>query len=558
MKSFINKIFVVLGLTTLLGATSCVGDLDLKPNDPNQKTELTEADLALVLAKCYSSLAVSGQGGPDGSSDISGLDGGTSQYTRALYMMNEFTTDETKWIWPDVGVFDLNTNTWGADNANIFGTYSRLYVHIAVCNNFLRITNGNSSATVQQYRLEARALRALSYYNVIDLFGNGGFVDETVDYGTNPTQKTRKELYDWLVTELKDIISVYPDATPIYGRLGKDGVQALLARLYLNAKVFTNGEENGYADCAAVCEDIISRHLGGGYNGSGLAKHYLYLFCGTNDVYMPGGSNHAENEILWGVPYDAKYIQPYGGTEFLIAAATKNMTWSSNDAYMNSSEYGLTENWGCMHATSAFADKFTSGDNRWSMWCKEDNGFKKDNTNFSNFIDGYGVVKFTNLIAGANGEWSAANGGIYGPKDDQGNPTTPAVTTRFPNTDLPIIRLADVYLMYAECNVVGGVGDASKALTYINYVRGRAGVKTWTSSDMTASNILDERCRELYWENTRRTDLVRFNKFTGADYVWPWKGNNVNGISIENYRNLFPIPTNVIAAQPEFKQNPGY
>ena len=74
--------------------------------------------------------------GPDGASDISGLDGGTSQYTRALFMMNEFTTDESKWIYADAGVVDLNTNTWGNGNANVFGTYSRLYVHIAICNDF--------------------------------------------------------------------------------------------------------------------------------------------------------------------------------------------------------------------------------------------------------------------------------------------------------------------------------------------------------------------------------------------------------------------------------------
>ncbi len=547
MKSYINKIFSVLCVALALSMSSCINDLDLTPNDPNQITggNLKPEDLAQVFAKCYSSLAVAGQNGPDGASDISGLDGGTSQYTRAIYMMNEFTTDETKWIWPDAGVFDLVTNTWGANNPNIYGTYSRLFVHIAVCNDFLKLTGGTADPTVQQYRLEARALRAMSYYHVIDLFGNGGFIDEN-GVGSSPVQKPRADLYAWLVTELKDIAAAMPTTTPIYGRVGIDGVEALLARTYLNAKVYTNGAVDGYADCAATCERIIARHQGGGFQGSGLAAHYLYVFCGSNNVYMPGGGNTAENEILWGIPFDSDYIKTYGGSMFLCAANLKNMTWAENDAYMNAADYGMAAQWGCMHATAQFADKFqdNANDVRWSMWCKEDNGFIKENTGFSNFTDGYGVVKFTNLLAGTDGKWDVTS--------------EPGRAEPFPDTDLPLIRLADVYLMYAESNIVGGAGNSATALTYVNYVRNRANAGAWTAADMTADNILDERCRELYWENVRRTDLIRFGKFTGGKYIWNWKGNTNPGKSIEAYRDLFPIPSNVIAVQPDFKQNPGY
>ena len=115
MKSYKSIIALALFAGLALTTTSCIGDLDLEPNDPNTTTagNMTEAAYEAVLAKCYSGLAVSGQGGPDGDSDISGLDGGTGQYTRALFMLNEFPTDETKWIWKDEGVIDLNTNTWG-------------------------------------------------------------------------------------------------------------------------------------------------------------------------------------------------------------------------------------------------------------------------------------------------------------------------------------------------------------------------------------------------------------------------------------------------------------
>ena len=519
-----------------LGATSCVGDLDLMPNDPNTITagNLTPEQYEAVLAKCYSGMAVSGQYGPDGASDISGLDGGTSQYTRGIYMLNEFTTDESKWIWPDEGVFDLVTNTWSKGNANIFGTYSRMYVHIAICNDFLRLV-GNDEQFASM-ALEARTLRAMSYYNIIDMFGMGGFVTEADAPGAAPKQKTRTELYTWLEAELQDIVSKMSDEQPKYGRVGKDGAEALLARLYLNAEVFTG--KSAWDKCAQCCENIIARHKGTGFKGTGLAQHYLWLFCGDNDGFMPGGSD--VNEILWGIAYDATNTQPYGGTTFLCAAAYK--TVDDGKAYMNCEDYGLNQQWGCMHATSEFADKFAANpqDVRWSMWCKEDRGFNKENTKFSEFTDGYAVVKFTNLECG----------------DISTGSMNKADITKFPNTDLPLIRLADVYLMYAECALRGGA-DQAKGLEYINYVRERAGVPAFTAADLSLNDILDERCRELYWENVRRTDLVRFGKFN-KDYNWSWKYGDPDGTDFPEYMNVFPIPSNVIASQPDFKQNVGY
>ena len=575
MKS-LNKIFSVLGVSLALGLSSCVGDLDLLPNDPNQLTadkfaENPEEYIMQVMAKCYSGMAVSGQTGPDGSSDISGLDGGTSQYTRALYMLQEFTTDESKWIWPDAGVVDLVTNTWGNGNVNIFGTYSRLYVHIAICNDFLRLANSlgdygispdaELQATIDQYKLEARALRAMSYYWALDLFGNASFIDETSPAGTSPVQYTRQELYDWLVTELEDLVATFPTTTPIYGRVGIDGVEALLARVYLNAEVYTGTA--AYDKCSQHCANIIARHQGEGFRGSGLVPVYMYLFCGDNDEYMPGGGG--VNEILWGIPYDSENIQPYGGSMFLCAAGISNLTWDANDAIMTATDYGMSAQWGCMHATSQFSDKFQSDrDLRWAMWCKEQQGFSKANTNFSTFTDGYGVVKFTNLLKGNvtdpsgwdmndnTKNWSSANGGIYATDGSA------ARADNFPDTDLPLIRLADVYLMYTEAYIMGHAGDATNALNYVNLVRARANETNWTAGDLTADNILDERCRELYWELTRRSDLVRHGKFSGSAYNWSWKNNEANGASIAETMDLFPIPANVISAQPEFEQNPGY
>ena len=127
----------------MAGLSSCVGDLDQLPKNP---TDLTPDQFANnpkeyiggALGKCYSGIAISGQDGP-GESDISGLDNGRSCWSRAIFMLNEFTTDECLWIWKDSGVFDLCTGTWSSNNENVFGTYSRLYTHIAVCNDFIRL-----------------------------------------------------------------------------------------------------------------------------------------------------------------------------------------------------------------------------------------------------------------------------------------------------------------------------------------------------------------------------------------------------------------------------------
>ncbi len=529
----LSKYIVAAGVA--LGMTSCIGDLDLKPNDPNYGSS---TDYRAVLAKCYSGIAVSGQSGP-GSSDISGLDNGTGQYTRALFMMQEFPTDEAIWIWEDAGVIDLVTDTWDAANGNIYGTYSRLYSHIAVCNDFLTLTTGQTEDSEVAYmRLQASTLRALSYFWALDIFGNPTFVTEEV---TQPEQIKRADLYKWLTSELEDLVGQYKalDRAPFYGEVGLDGAQALLARVYLNASIYTDGTP-AYDLCQKHCSEIIARHQGGGFNGSGLANNYLDLFCRNNDVFMPGGAKTAENEILWGVPYDRTNIQSYGGSQFIIAACIANGNKASDGFDMSAANYGTTEQWKCIHAVQQFSDKFESGDIRQSLWLKEDAGFQKANTKLSDFSNGYACVKFTNSVANFDGTYT--------------NPDTP----NWVDTDLPLIRLADVYLMYAEGFVLGGKGDATTALTYVNYLRDRAGLTKWTGADLTPDNILDERGRELYFELTRRSDLIRFGKFTGGSYIWSWKGYIAEGNAISNHYKLMPIPTQILAAQPSFEQNPGY
>jgi hypothetical protein len=130
------------------------------------------------------------------------------------------------------------------------------------------------------------------------------------------------------------------------------------------------------------------------------------------------------------------------------------------------------------------------------------------------------------------------------------------------DTDFPMFRLADVYLMYAEAVLRGGSGgDLGTALNYVNAVRTRAygdSSGNISSGELNLDFIIDERARELLWEGHRRTDLIRFGKFSTSDYVWQWKGGEKEGISTNVKYNIFPIPSNDLGANPNLKQNPGY
>jgi len=574
MKSYINKFFIGVAAVAMLGLGSCVNDLDQLPQDPNVYTGPTFAEnpreyLGGVLAKCYAGMAISGQDGA-GSSDMSGLDAGTSQYSRTLFMLNEFPTDEVMWLYQDAGVPELVQGTWSTGNVNIFGAYSRFYVHIAVCNDFIRLTrslgdygvqvggSGDkaiSQAEIDQFVLEARALRAMSYYNVIDLFGNGVLAWDDMAYGDVPPQKTRTELYDKVVADLEDVLAHFSDATPVYGRIGKDAVEALLARFYLNAEVFTGTP--AYDKCWNHCQNIMARHTGG-YNGTGMAKDYLSIFCGNNDMFMPGGALADQNEILWGIPFKSVMTECYGATKFLISAALKNMgdPTKPGEGFCNQGWYGINDTWSCMHARKEFSDKFNFDlDKRAYLWLREDAGFVPENSVYDDFQHGYASIKFTNVLCNADGSMPMYKDEETGLNRCGIKDQLPSVT--FPDTDMPVIRLADVYLMAAEC-ALRGAGNRAQGLAYVNQVRTRAGLAAWLNPEYTLDNLCDERARELYWENVRRTDLIRFGKFVSG-YNWSWKGNIEGGTNIDSYRTLYPLPADVIATYgSSMKQNPGY
>lgn len=157
------------------------------------------------------------------------------------------------------------------------------------------------------------------------------------------------------------------------------------------------------------------------------------------------------------------------------------------------------------------------------------------------FEDGYAVTKWKNI-------------------DSNGNPGSDSAGN-FCDTDIPLIRLAEIYLNYAEANLRGGGGDIGTAVSLINELRERAYGSTSgniSSGDLDLEFIINERSKELYWEGQRRTDLVRYGYFTSSAYLWPFKGDVAEGAPVGAYRDVFPLPSNQILINPNLNQNEGY
>lgn len=524
------KICSLLGIGALV-LVSCTKDLDRKPFYDVTSASVYEdfSNYKNVLAKIYAGLATTGQQGPAGNPDVSDIDEGFSSYIRTYWNLQELPTDEAVIGWNDATLQDLHRMNWTSADAFVKAMYYRIFYQITLCNEFIRETtddklnsrgiSGTNLDEAKMYHTEARFMRALSYYHALDLFGNVPFVTENDPIGTYfPPQISRDSLFNYVESEL---LAIEPDlAEPQqneYARADKAADWTLLARLYLNAKVYTGTER--YTDCITYCKKVI----GAGYS---LSSKYANLFLADNNT---------SPEIIFPVAFDGVKTQTYGGTDYLVHGPIGGT--------MKPSDFGVDGGWSGMRTTKAIVNLFpnvpTSADQRAMFWT---DGQSLEINDVTAFTDGYPITKWKNVTS-------------------TGQPGSDP-TKAFVDTDYPFFRLADVYLMYAEAVLRGGTGgDAASALQYINDLRERAYGNTSgniSSSDLTLDFILDERARELNWEAIRRTDLIRFGKFTGSNYLWPWKGGVKEGKGVEDYRSLYPIPASDLIANPNLHQNPGY
>ena len=518
IKKFISLASFALIVAT--STTSCVNDLDVTPIDPNLSLEFNQDN---VFYKIYATMALTGQQGADGNGDVAGIDEGTSGFYRLIWNLNQLPTDEALCAWTDPGIPDLNFVKWSSMHDQISGMYNRLYFDVTLCNHFLEKTEGlNDEKTVRQ-RAEARFMRALNYYYLIDFFGNVPFALKVTTEA--PKQISRADLFDFIEAELAEIEDdMYEPKQGPYGRADKAANWLLRSRLLLNAEVYSGKAR--WNDAAVYAKKVIETPYT-------LIENFRYLFMADNDAGYP---NNAKEEII--LPIAAHSINTRAWTTSFFLIASTHMG--------DMPAYGMSDGWAGNRARKALVDKFfpngipgnadltdlsTLRDER-AMFFAADRTIEIEIA--EEFSQGLSVSKFSNL-----------------PVD----PTYPT-DLKSPDTDVPFLRLSEAYLTYAEATLRAG-GSTSEALDAVNILRARAGADELQSIDIDV--VLDEKSREFFFEGHRRTDLIRYGYFGGSgSYNYDWKGGIASGINFSADYNLYPIPATDLNANPNLTQNPGY
>ena len=513
-----------------LSAASCDHSLDIEPKYDVVSANVYRdfANYKPILAKMYAGYAVTGQQGPAGRPDISGIDEGFSNYLRQYWQAQELSTDEAIIAWNDGNLRDLHDMDWNPSNEFLRALYNRIYYQVSLTNEFIRETSDNllsergiTGANLEEarrFRAEARFLRALSYWHALDLYGNVPFVTENDRVGSFfPEQTSRTDLFNYVESELLAIESELGDPRFEYGRADKAAAWTLLTKLYLNAQVYTG--QPRYADAVTYANKVINS------NQYQLEEEYQHLFL---------ADNHTSREIIFPITFDGMRTTTWGGMTYLVHAPV--------GGNMNAAAFGINGGWGGLRTTknivNLFSDLSGNTDER-AMF--HTNGQNLEINDIFTFTDGYPITKYKKVNrAGQAGS------------DPTGN---------HQDSDFPMFRIAVVYLMYAEAVLRGGGGSVATALGYVNELRRRAydgPTGSITQGQLTLDFIISERARELKWEGHRRTDLIRYDRFTSAAYVWPWKGAVPEGRGVEAYRSLYPIPSTDLTANPNLTQNPGY
>ena len=367
----------------------------------------------------YSRLSLSGSGSYP---DINGMDEGSCNFIRQLINLNELTTDVVYTIWRDPGLTELASAMPESDNPLVLGMYRRLEYNILKCNEFLDNTSDDDAESKRQ-RAEARFLRAYYYSLAIDLWGDMPLWKTAAD--SPATRSSRQEVFEFVTQELTscaDDMALPADSQ--YGRADRVAAWMLLARLYLNAEVYTGTARWQQA------KDYAQLVIDSDY---ALCDHYSYLFMGDND------SNGAQSEIILPAVVDGLTQYDYGNTMFVISATHAS----------DMPPCGLSSSWAGYYARYSLLTKFfqaedipsqstegtvaAAGDDRCLLYGI---GRLQGQQLGSNFTDGFSIDKFTNNC-------------VYGT----------ASSEQFPDTDFPLMRVAEAYLCYAEAEVLAPTTD---------------------------------------------------------------------------------------------------
>lgn len=561
MKKNIFKllIFILMGSLT----TSCFGDLDTMPLDETQlvgeKVYNTADGYTGVLAKCYSSLILTGQkGGDGGDGDLEGANEGYSGYVRLMFYLQELSTDDFIMPSSSNGLRKCLNLQWDASNASVIRwTYQRLYMTIAYCNELLcectedklksRGLWNQLGDECASYRAEARFIRAYCYATLCDLFGAVPYIDENTGVKDIPAQWSRKEIFEFAENELKNIDGdLKAPGANVYGRIDRVAAWFLLSRMYLNAQTWIG--ENHYNDALTYAKKVIDD------NHYPLASDYRQIFLADNDQCK---------EIIWPLVQDGQRAQSSAGTNFYVKAFVNG---PMNELYNT----GIgSRGWGNVRAKTTLVDAFDADDVMFDTNDTWGNNKKDKRAQFmtalpnqvketwdskdamtSTYTCGYGYIKWRNVT-----------------KEDQ----IPESGDAYTSIDFPLFRTGEAYLTAAEAILRGADGTKDEALKYVNEIRQRAymsgkyakdGVRSDVSgtiglNELTLDFLMSERQRELASELVRRTDLIRFGKFTKG-YNWDWKNTERLGTDVDDHFQLFPIPQTEFSNNPLLKQNDGY
>ena len=559
-----KKIFIKTAMASMLcmGFVSCADELNIKSVDPlNHQTYTVEG----LLAKQYATLGLTGQKGPDGLADISGNEGETG-FIRTVFNLEELMTDETLWAYQENdGIAQITTMDWDKNNVRVNWAYQRLSYNINQYNFFISEQSGSLS---EDKIAEVRFLRALNYYYFLDLYRKAPFKD-TFDNNL-PTEKSGKDLYEWLDNELTTIEPLMAEVGAYntdkdFGRADRGAAYALHARLALNSAVYTDGQIKDYQKAIHYCDEIINsgkydlcREAKNGYSG------YQQLFMGDNDC-----NPEAMKEIIFPIRQDGLKARAYAGTTYLVSASTiAGMPYASTG-----------DPWKCMFARENMVEKFFPNKKDIPMATVGDvlKNPSKEEVIAKDSEKGYGTA---DVIAKAGDDRALLYMGVGGCEEGKVRTINPgeAITgplngasfvkwsnlhadgttqhdQNYSDTDFPLFRLAEIYLTRAEAKY--RLNGSQEGLADILEVQGRANRKIKANS-VDEQTLIDEWCREFYMEGRRRSDLVRFGLFTGSKYLWSYKGGAENGAGIPAYYDVYPIPDNEIKNNPNMHQNPKY
>ena len=557
MKKIFFKSIAAAVLT--VGLTGCVNDLDISSIDPQSSPS---ADPMGVLAKCYSTLGLTGQAGPAGKGDLSD-DEGESGFYRTTFNLQELPTDECAWAWQDnPDIPQLTYMQWNSSSVRVGWAYTRLTYDITLFNSYLQQVEDNEANRL--YRAEVRFLRALHYWYLLDLFGKVPFKTE-FNITDLPVEYTAQQIYDWIDQELTEIepmmaeVGTYSKPGGEYGRADRGAAYLLHARLALNSETYTG--KSDYDKAIEYCNkleqsrayELSTRTNDNGYTG------YEQLFMADNDE-----NEQAMRETILPIRQDGARTRNYGGSTYLVLATRIS----------GMPDVGLAiAPWSCLFARKSMVDKFfpagdipmsteeapagaseaeikaldmqdgsstdqitaAAGDDRALFYAGRGGGIRKNGTDaITTFTDGISIVKWSNI------------------RSDNGRVSD----TSWPDTDIPLFRYAEMYLIRAEAKWRKS-GKLNDALADINVLRDRAHATRLLSIN-SEMDILDEWCREFYLEGRRRSDLRRFDCFTGNKYLWDWKGGSATGTNVYSHYDVYPFPDTDLNNNSNLTPTPGY